>query len=488
MSTKLLTALCAMAGSGIEYYNYMLFMFLIPIWSKDLGPNSGIVKGYGMVFLAALTRPFAAFVIGKIGDKIGRRYALFLCACIMSLACIIMSYLPNYNPRSIFYQYGIIQLVILFCRILQNASVAGKLNGSAIYLLEHNPRNAGLMSGLIWSVTIFGMFLAALAESWCAPDPTRWRMAMRVGAIAVFIGFITIIYLQESTEFKTATKETIKGGGPSFWSKLSVFCIGGSIGGIFYYLSTFIPRHFQNITGIVNIGNERCTILIIYAIGAIIGGLLSDKPKNRASYQIKLTCAYLLLLLISVIVGINIGQLVYYLITFALFLIILLVTRKNIRRGVYWIAGFLSIYSVYTLGYINGLTVTLPMFCFIHRFTSIYTILGLMILAIPSMQSIIITHSLKSNSILILLAGIFVGPSHKVMHNMFPANKRYGSISLFYAIGTATMGGACIYICLKLAEMNLIFPAFYMIFVSFLGLIAIISEGMHGNASGDTDI
>jgi hypothetical protein len=404
----------------------------------------------------------------------------------MSLACLTMSFIPSYDSTSFLTKYKIAGILVLICRILQNASAAGKLNGSAIYLLEHFPKNSGLMSGVIWSATIAGMCLAALAEAWCILKPERWRLAMRVGSIAGFFGFITIIYLQESREFlnsKKTDKSTKSKNG--FFGKLSVFCMGSSIGGMFYYLSSYMPIHFQKICN-GNLGRIRPSLLIVYALSALLGGLLNDKPDCR-NKKIRITLAYLLLMSIVALIGLerNTRLLSEQILTLAMVGLAIFTKAHSIQNGLKILGILRSIIMICSMDPIQAMVCIIPLISFVCHRAPLYAIVSLTLLSFPVMKYITYNQTILPNFILMILAGIFVGPSHKLMHNMFPPNERYTSISLFYGMGTSIMGGASTYLCLRLSKINPLYPAFYMVFVSSLGLLGLIAGYIHSNSGGN---
>jgi MFS family permease len=487
MNQKNLAAVSAIGGSAIEYYNYMLFTFLVGIWGAEILPPGGDIlkNGFQMIFLAALTRPIAAILIGKIGDRIGRRQALFFCTCVMSLSCLIMSYLPRYSTH-LFSSF--VPFIIIICRILQTASAAGKLNGSAIFLLENHPGYAGLMSGIIWFFTILGMCSAAFAESICVKIPGSWRIAMRIGAFATFIGLINVLFLEESKEFKSSTNKEAADK-PSLWGKLSVLFMGASIGGMFYYLSNYIPIHIQRIVG-SNVGQERLILLISYAVASLIGGILSDPATHRRAIRLKIGSSYLLLILILFLMRPVWTQLLLIQqgINLVIVLSTLLINNRRYHKIIRYFTLFRSICLVCTSDQLVGLTSVIPLISLIPRFTTTYAIIAATVLALPTMHSLNTTKLLFSNFILTLCVGIFVGPSHKIMKDMFPPRKRYTSISLFYGIGTAVMGGGATSICLELVKLNPDYPAFFMLISAVLGMLSLITYRIHTNTSSDSDV
>ena len=71
-------------------------------------------------------------VLGRIGDRVGRRQALTLSVMAMALATVSMAILPTYQQVGL---WAPIALVLL--RILQGLSAGGEYTTSIVFLAEH---------------------------------------------------------------------------------------------------------------------------------------------------------------------------------------------------------------------------------------------------------------------------------------------------------------------------------------------------------------
>ena len=416
----------------------MVFMCLIPSWGRDLfGPSNDIVmKGFGIVLISALIRPVAAWILGGIGDKVGRKYALLISGGIMTISCIVMSVLPSHDEVNFITKYGLTTALIVACRILQIASVSGKLNGLAIFLIEHFPKRAGLISGVIWGSTILGMFLAALVES---QKGLGWRLPIFIGGIAAFISFVVQYFLNDGSEFtKPTTVET-----PRRVPKFVAFCIGSAIGGMFYYCISYIPISLQMAQPTFNIGWYKCMSLLIYGLATIVSGLTIDgDTKIRIFLEYVARC------------------LVFW-------------AMRDMREQFLDRGGTANQLTL-SLGFLLQLLVCIRIpssLLFPKSIPALWRVTGIGIIGttIIPIAYTIIPDAIILHPLLMLSLGLFVGPSHRLLYDLFPPQHRYKSTSFYYGLGTAIFGGSAGYICMQLQRISPALPLFFILTCSILG-------------------
>ena len=291
-NNKIFMYTLSFVGSAIEYYNYMLFIYLMPYWSTMLGDvNQGQISGFGIVLIAALFRPFAADIIGIIADSFSRKLALFIAASVSAVASIIMSCLPL---MCLYVSNKVILLCIVsVCRLLNVISAASSLNNSPIFLMDQDPGKKGFISGFMWAGSVFGMFMAAVAEFYSTE--TSWAYFFSIGAMVWFVGFLIMFFVKEGQR-----KNHKIGKQDASVSKLTInsrdiatIAIAGGISGSFYYLTAYIPI----VVGKSNTG-FRLHTLFVYVLSVFLSGSLSDLKKTDSQKflgQSMILCAVLLL-------------------------------------------------------------------------------------------------------------------------------------------------------------------------------------------------
>ncbi len=181
----------AWLGNLFEHYDAALFGFLSPFLAPLIFPQqdpiTALILTYAMIPLGMAARPLGALIFGIIGDRRGRKEALFLSLGGMGLvsACIALS--PTYA------QAGILAPLI-FCigRVMQNFFAAGESMGGAIYLLENSPeKKQDWFSGLYSASTIGGILLASAGVFFLSTNhqiEMGWRILYIFGIVTVLFG------------------------------------------------------------------------------------------------------------------------------------------------------------------------------------------------------------------------------------------------------------------------------------------------------------
>ena len=195
-------------GNILEYYDFMLFTFLIsilsPLFFPAADPTNALLLGFTVFALGFLARPFGALLFGTLGDKWGRKKALSLSILFMAVPTAIMGLLPTYE------QIGLLApLALVLCRVLQGFAAGGEINGAAIFALEHTPlekrsfwgsvltSSAGL--GALLATVVGALFTLSIFPDWA------WRIPFILGGALGFVGYYIRKELLETPEFEAIT-------------------------------------------------------------------------------------------------------------------------------------------------------------------------------------------------------------------------------------------------------------------------------------------
>jgi MHS family proline/betaine transporter-like MFS transporter len=146
------------AGNLLEWYDFGIYGYFALVLSKQFFPGGAALlltfATFGVGFLA---RPLGAVVFGHVGDRYGRRRALFLSVLGMAGGTFLMGCLPNF--AHIGYAAPVILTVL---RLLQGFSCGGEWAGSAAYMIETAPVNR---RGFAGSWQEFSLVAALLVSS-----------------------------------------------------------------------------------------------------------------------------------------------------------------------------------------------------------------------------------------------------------------------------------------------------------------------------------
>ncbi len=148
-------------------------------------------------------RPIGAYLISRLGDKMGRRYTVIVTSFAMAITCIIMANLPTYN------QVGIIAAwLVTICRIIQGISSMGEAIGAELYLTEAiKPPLAysavAFTNVCSFSGTMCALFIAKISLN----EGYNWRVAFWIGAVVALVGIFARKSLRETSDFADARQE-----------------------------------------------------------------------------------------------------------------------------------------------------------------------------------------------------------------------------------------------------------------------------------------
>lgn len=198
----------AAVGTMIEYYDYGLFLFFLPLLSSTFFPGEtaydALLFGYVVSCISLLIRPIGGIVFGQLGDLLGRKNTLLLSMYGIAAATFAIGLMPSYSAVGSFAILGII-----IAKAIQGFCFAGEFNGAAVYVIEHAPTNRKIFaSSLLTAVMLSGAFLSAFVgviithpsmPSWC------WRLAFVFGGILGLFGIFYRKNMYESPEFKSAS-------------------------------------------------------------------------------------------------------------------------------------------------------------------------------------------------------------------------------------------------------------------------------------------
>ncbi len=191
------------------WYDHMLFIESINLMSREFcyAENTyyGIFQLLGITGLSTVMRPLgAAFVLGPIGDKYGRKIALLLAMLFISIPTSLIILIPSYS------QVGITSTVLFFIiQVVQGIGLGGEQGGSSVYLLEHlldNKKKLGMFFGITSLGKSIGMLLATTVIIICKKttdfNAWGWKIPFVFLAILGLMSAYSIYLLGETPVYK----------------------------------------------------------------------------------------------------------------------------------------------------------------------------------------------------------------------------------------------------------------------------------------------
>lgn len=209
MSSFLRNRAAGVIGNLLEHYDNALFgllaPFLAPLFFEEQDPLTALILTYGMLPLGFVTRPLGSLFFGWMGDRYGRKEALFCSLLGMAVVTIGMGCLPVYQEIGFW-----APLLLALGRMLQNFFVAGESTGGAIFVLEHTPvAKRGFISSCYGSSWVAGILLASGLITWMSAHGSMdqgWRLLFWAGGITAIFGVFLRWKTTDGAEFTEAPK------------------------------------------------------------------------------------------------------------------------------------------------------------------------------------------------------------------------------------------------------------------------------------------
>jgi MFS family permease len=184
-------------GNALEFYDFLTYAFFAVYIGRAFfpsnDPTASLLASLGTFGVGFVTRPIGGLVIGRMGDRVGRKPAMILSFSLMGVGIVGLALTPPHSRIGI-----AAPVLVLFFRMVQGFALGGEVGPTTAFLLEAAaPERRGfyaafqpwtqdvavLLSGLV------GFALANLLNAQQLQD-YGWRIAFLVGAAIVPFGLM----------------------------------------------------------------------------------------------------------------------------------------------------------------------------------------------------------------------------------------------------------------------------------------------------------
>ncbi|MFC9460441.1 MULTISPECIES: MFS transporter [unclassified Streptomyces] len=285
------------AGNMVEWFDWFVYAsfatYFAGAFFPDGNPTAQLMNTAGIFAVGFFMRPVGGWLLGRVGDRKGRKAALTLTVTLMSASAVLIAIAPTYGVAG----YGG-AVVLLIARLLQGLSVGGEYAASATYLTEaSDPSRRGFASSFQYvSMTagqIVGLGLQIVLQRTLSDDALHswgWRIPFVVGALGAAIIFYLRRNMLETDVYEESADDAgadRKGTLTALWAHrreaflVMALTMGGTVA--YYTYTTYLTKYLSNSAGL---SKETATLvsfcaLIVFACIQPLAGRLSDRIGRR---------------------------------------------------------------------------------------------------------------------------------------------------------------------------------------------------------------
>lgn len=294
-------ALASMVGTSLEWYDFTVYNTLAALvfgklFFPSIDPLAGLILAFSTYAVGYVSRPFGGFVLGHLGDRLGRRAVLVITLVLMGLTTGAMGFLPTYAAIGV---WSPVLLVML--RFLQGVALGGEWAGSVLLAVEHgDQRRRGLNAAWTQMGPGLGMLTAtavisAITGLMSASDflDWGWRLPFPLSFIIVVFGLWIRRGVKETPVFEAMSQTASRSKAPvkevlvMHWRRLLV--AGGARMGVGILYALAVVFSITYVTTVL--GQSRTLALVAVMIGTACNavanplfGALSDRLGRRPVY------------------------------------------------------------------------------------------------------------------------------------------------------------------------------------------------------------
>lgn len=278
-------ALAIAVGNGLEFYDFVTYAFFATqighTFFPSKTPGLSLLSSLATFGVGFLTRPLGAIVIGRFGDRAGRKPAMMLSLSLIGLALTGLALTPSYASIG-----TLAPVLVIVFRLLQGFALGGEVGPSTAFLLEAAPvsrrglyaslqatsaDSAALVAGVV------GVILASTLDAGQL-DAWGWRVALLLGVCIIPFAFVLRRTLTETLTAPAAADPgnvSTVGYGRVFLLGLMMLSAATTNNYVLEYMTTYASNTLR-MPAAVSFGATA----MIGASGLIcdtLGGWLSDR-------------------------------------------------------------------------------------------------------------------------------------------------------------------------------------------------------------------
>ncbi|NKS54197.1 MFS transporter [Rhodococcus hoagii] len=294
--------IAGLSTSTIEFYDFMLYgtmaaLVFNKIFFPAYSPATGTLAAFATFAVGFVARPIGSIVLGRLGDRIGRKKTVMLTLVLMGGATVGIGLIPSYQSIGM-----AAPIILVTLRFIQGFALGGEVAGVALLLVEHAKESSRNLLGSIVHMGALGLILSSVATSFFSHVSGDnflvwgWRIPFLLSAVLFGLTYWLRRSISDSPQFVAKQAEPARqpkvglaGIFAIYWKPILLATGITGAGGVVYY--TVFTYSVGYATG--SLGYDRNSILnalilsaVLYTIAVPVAGWLAD----RTSATIVISC------------------------------------------------------------------------------------------------------------------------------------------------------------------------------------------------------
>ncbi len=281
----------AAIGNLVEWYDFALYAYSATVIAAVFFPSSdrttALLSTLAVFGVSFVLRPVGGLVLGRLGDKVGRRRILSLSIVGMGICTVLMGLIPSYAAIGM-----AAPVLLVLTRLGQGFFSGGEYTGASTFLVEHAPDNRrGLWAGISvasgtlpfavagFIVLAFTAMPADSYESW------GWRIPFLIAGPLSLVGLYLRFRVEETPNFKALQEQEATVSSPLKTvlgehrrAVLMVIAVAGLNSVAMYTLTSYMPTYLKENVGIsdglATVSNASVVVMVCVLVPIL--GFISD--------------------------------------------------------------------------------------------------------------------------------------------------------------------------------------------------------------------
>jgi len=268
-------------GWTLDAFDFFVLVFAIPTIAEEFHVDLTEIAKTIAVTLAF--RPVGAFIFGLLADRYGRRLPLMLDLVFYSVIEVLSGLAPDYKT-------------FLILRALFGIGMGGEWGvGASLVMEKVPPKWRGVLSGILQEGYAVGYLLAACCYFFVFPK-WGWRPMFFIGGLPALLALFVRFKVKESAVWERTRPPNWSGVGRAIVSQWKLFlylsCLMMMMNFASHGTQDMYPTFLKLERGFSP--RQVAAIVVIYNIGALVGGILFGLYSDRFGRRRGMATAFLL--------------------------------------------------------------------------------------------------------------------------------------------------------------------------------------------------